>query len=88
MKAKATQCEKILSYLRAHRKATNMTLTVDLRIGCPHKRLRDLTDPQGMVYQRGPFDGLWRATGERITRERVKTTGGAYVTMYRLEAKR
>ena len=84
---KETQCQRILDYLRAHRKATNMTLTVDLRIGCPHKRLSELTGPQGEVYEQDAH-GYWRATGERITRERVKTAGGAYVTMYRLEATR
>ena len=80
---KETQCQRVLDYLRAHRKATNMTLITDLQIGCPHKRIAELTGPQGEVYELAS-DGLWRATGERITRERVKTAGGAYVTMYTL----
>ena len=80
---KETQCQRILDLLRRAKAMTNMDLIVNLRIGSPHKRISDMTGPAGEVYERDSH-GLWRATGEKITRERIKTAGGAYVTLYRL----
>ena len=81
---KETQQQQILDYLRVHRVATNMDLTVSLRIGCPHKRIGEMTDERGMVYERNPADGLLHVTRNRIERQRHKTRGGKWVTLYSL----
>ena len=59
-------------------------LTIALRIGCPHKRIGEMTDERGMVYERNPADGLLHVTRNRIERQRHKTRGGKWVTLYSL----
>ena len=80
---KDTQCQRILAYLRKHKTATNMDLILALRIGCPHKRVAEMTDERGGVYELAS-DGYWRETRERILRHKIKTKGGAWVTLYSL----
>ena len=79
---KQTQCEAILAYLRKHKRATNMELTQALWVSCPHKRIADMTGPNGDVFN---ADGSWDFTGLRITRTFIKTASGKRVVQYRLE---
>jgi hypothetical protein len=80
---KDTQCQRILDYLRARKTATNLDIITALWITCPHKRIAEMLGPQEEVYEQDAY-GYWRATGERITRERIKR-GNAWVTQYRLQ---
>ncbi len=75
---KQTQCQRLLAYLKKHRKGiTTMEAFEHLRICCLHKRIAEL-------------DGMRIASKKRfaiyanITRTREKTPGGAYVTRYKL----
>jgi len=82
-----TQSERILAYLRKHKKATNMELSTKCGewIGCPWKRVDDL---EVKYYEKstGAIYGFGRISStERITRHTIKTKGGALVTQYRLE---
>ncbi len=84
---KKTQVQAILSYLRKHRRATNMELTTALWIACPWKRIDEITTPYGKYVwtSRGGKQDEYGNYQERITRRFIKTSTGKRVVQYQLE---
>jgi hypothetical protein len=76
---KQTQCQRLLAYLKKNRKGiTVLEAFTELGICCLHKRIADLEDPySGFNYKNNLHP-------REITRTRERTTGGAYVTRYKL----
>ena len=83
---KKTQAQAILSYLRKHKRATNMELSHALWVACVWKRIRDAE-----YNYRGSLPDGWGgragqvSTTERITRRFIKTATGKRVVQYELE---
>ena len=79
-----TQCERILAYLRKHKRATNMELVQRLWIASPWTRIGEMVSPRnGVVWPWVSGREHWPT--ERITRTTIKTKSGKRVTQYRLE---
>ena len=81
-KTKKTQCQRLLAYLRRHKKGiTTMEAFEHLRITCVHKRIAELESvthpPQfnGVVIPKRVY---W------ITRTPERTATGSIVTRYKL----
>ena len=77
-----TQCERILTYLRRVKKATNVDLMIlgtgHVQVLCPHKRVREIEVEDETL-------GLSMLTPtERIERHYIKSKGGARIVMYHL----
>ena len=78
---KKTQCQRLLAYLKKHRKGiTTMEAFEHLRITCVHKRIADLEELfwQEWIPEEGP------APKQRITRTPERTASGSIVTRYKL----
>jgi hypothetical protein len=79
---KQSQCQRLLAYLRKHRKGiTTMEAFRELGITCVHKRIAEL-ESELVAEKRGDFTHFVRP--HRITRTREKTASGATVTRYKL----
>jgi hypothetical protein len=79
MKTKQTQCQRLLAYLKRHKKGiTTMEAFQHLGICCLHKRIGELEHTEiGTSYLNYPIY-------PEITRTRERTPGGATVTRYKL----
>ena len=85
---KILQRERVVEYLRARGKATNMELVMALAIPWPHKRLREAQEhfynsvaPEKLHRLRG-YRSDYISLTERIVRRKIKTAGGANVVEY------
>lgn len=79
-KTKQTQCQRLLAYLKKHRKGiTTMEAFRELGITCVHKRIAELEAQYEYMLQ-----PPWHLQLYPITRHREKTAGGATVTRYKL----
>jgi hypothetical protein len=85
---KLLQRQRVVEYIRARGRATNMELVMALAVANPWKRLRE---EQEHFYTSTPSDKLHRLRGnradyisltERIVRRKIKTKGGANVVEY------
>lgn len=76
-----TQRERILSHLRAQKRATVHDLILVSGGNSPWRRLDECTDDRGLVME--PIRSGWVYTGERIVREYAQANGRK-ITVFRL----
>ena len=74
-----TQRERILSHLRMQKRATVHDLIMVSGGNSPWKRIDEMTDDNGLVYE--PIRDGWVCTGEKIVRDRMKHKG-RWITVF------
>ena len=83
-KTKQTQCQRLLAYLKKHRKGiTTMEAFEHLRITCLHKRIAEIDgEPMPWIEKRKPYEP--NDSFIHITRKPEPTATGSIVTRYKL----